>query len=52
MRLTNKLIDMPSARKSFCACAFMNKIYFFGGRKFGSGYLNYRKKQNGKKLEK
>ena len=28
----NKVTDLPDERQFFCACAFMDKIYLFGGR--------------------
>ena len=35
-----KVTDIPDKRQDFCACAFIDSIYTFGGFKSGRGYTN------------
>ena len=35
-----KVTDIPDKRQHFCACAFMDNIYIFGGYESGLAYLN------------
>ena len=37
-KIWNKVTSLPDERQSFCACAFMDKIYIFGG--FNVGEFN------------
>ena len=46
-----KVTDMPDRRQYFCACAFMNKIYLFGGFDDERGVLNSYLKLGAKTLK-